>query len=145
MGDPNDRFAFAVDMMNSTAQKTIGHRLEGAKADGRFIRSEIWPYAEYWFNNGDLGLYKFWCQHPEVRKRPIEEKRRFEALADRIRRADKRDDEERGEGNANADHELRDELSRISRKLGEDLREMIKQSSYPKVERWATIASDVPH
>merc|ERR1711879_479702 len=100
MGDPNDRFAFGIDQMNSAAQKTIGHRLEGAKEDGLFVRSEIFSYASYWFNNGDLAFYKFWCQHPEVRKRPIEEKRKLEALADRIRRAEKRDDDEKDGGNA---------------------------------------------
>merc|ERR1711948_35046 len=121
--DPKDRFAFALDGINYAAERCFGYELEGkTKSEKRFIRSEIQPYAEYWYCNGDLALYKFWCQHPEVRKRPIEEKRRFEALADRIRRAEHRDDQERGEGNANADHELRDELSRLSRKLGDELR-----------------------
>merc|ERR1712113_896159 len=101
--------------------------------------------AEYWYDNGDLGFYKFWCQHPAVRKRPIEEKRKLEALADRIRRAEHRDDQEKDEGNANADHKLRDELSKLSRKLGEDLRELIKQSVLSKLDRWPSIAIDIPH
>merc|ERR1712217_666608 len=143
--DPNDRFTLAVDQMNQAALKTIGHRLEGAKAEGLFIRSEIWPYAEHWYNNGDLGFYKFWCQHPEVRKRPIEEKRKLEALADRIHRAAKRDDDEKDGGNANADHKLRDELGNLSRTLGEELRDLIKKSSYPKLDRWPSIATDIPH